>query len=715
MKSESSVAPSVGLMLVFVVAVSYAQDAKTDYNYTANFGQYNTYSSKKVQTNDQVPGGRIRAEANYAIAAKGWSLIPSGVGSDVSADEATQNRQTLGWFDNGFGAGRRWEGFAGGFGEAATSVDIYKARNFVNDLVDSKTEKFIERSSLSDTPSSRANMLLYSGAAAQIATSASLATPVPPVAKPCPRRFKEGKVVHNPPSLFSSNGVLTVRFSYEHSVDSDDMELLCFMTPEGLQDPTLHLKPGDHLVITITNNTPSTPAFMPLLDPPNCGNPQPTQSSVNIHYHGTNISPACHQDNVVRTVINSGESFQYDVAFPSNEPSGLYWYHPHIHMLAEHDVQAGATGAIIVEGIENQQPAVSGLKERILVVRDQPVPGAPTAVGNIPSFDLTLNYTTITSPTSPDSSDFVPPILKMHSKETEFWRISNSAADVNLDIQYVFDGVPQTMKLVALDGVPVNSQDGTQPGGLIEITHFLLPTASRMEVIVGGPPSSVKLAQLITRRVYSGPGGLYNNPQRPLLTVQSVGNGNGDDDDNDNIPTSTGMSTTQQRFSGLGSAPVAVERTVFFNENVTVTPPQFFMDVQGKPEHLFDPNDPPDVIATQGTVEEWTVENHTAEIHEFHIHQIHFLVESQNNFELNGSEQEVVDNGQYLDTIQVPFWDQNPDHPFPSVTLRMDFRGRDVGDFVFHCHILSHEDLGMMNIIRVQPRPSPPNPGDEEQ
>ena len=142
---------------------------------------------------------------------------------------------------------------------------------------------------------------------------------------------------------------------------------------------------------------------------------------------------------------------------------------------------------------------------------------------------------------------------------------------------------------------------------------------------------------------------------------------------------------------------------VFFNENVNETPPQFFMDVQGKPEHVFDPNAPPDIVATQGTVEEWTVENHTPETHTFHIHQIHFLVESQNNFEVNGSEQVSSDNGQYLDTIQVPFWDQNPNHPYPSVTLRMDFRGNDIGDFVFHCHILSHEDLGMMNIIRVIP------------
>ena len=35
----------------------------------------------------------------------------------------------------------------------------------------------------------------------------------------------------------------------------------------------------------------------------------------------------------------------------------------------------------------------------------------------------------------------------------------------------------------------------------------------------------------------------------------------------------------------------------------------------------------------------------------------------------------------------------------------MDFRGPDVGDFVYHCHILDHEDNGMMAIIRVLPEP----------
>lgn len=107
-------------------------------------------------------------------------------------------------------------------------------------------------------------------------------------------------------------------------------------------------------------------------------------------------------------------------------------------------------------------------------------------------------------------------------------------------------------------------------------------------------------------------------------------------------------------------------------------------------------------MSTQGTVEQWTIQNRTGENHEFHFHQVHFLVKSQDNFETNGSVQSPALTGQYLDMIQVPYWDGNPRHPFPSVTALIDFRGKDIGDFVFHCHILNHEDMGMMNIIQVK-------------
>jgi FtsP/CotA-like multicopper oxidase with cupredoxin domain len=552
--------------------------------------------------------------------------------------------------------------------------------------------------------------------AAQTTTTTSPLSPVPPVANPCPR-FPAGSVVHNPPALFGSNGVLEVRFSYQQRVDSDGRQLFCFMTPDGLEDPTLHLKPGDHLILTITNNAPNPVVpppgmmFMPMstLNPPNCGDAQPTTSSINIHYHGTNVSPVCHQDNVLRTVVNPGQTFQYDVAFPSNEPSGLYWYHPHIHMLATQETQGGATGAIVIEGVENQQPAVSGLRQRILILRDQPPGNFTTAIGNVPNFDLSLNFILISSPTDPDANNFVPALLNMRSGEKEFWRVVNSSADGVLDLQYVFDGVPQTLQLVSVDGVPLNSQDGAGLGKLIPVTHFVLSPASRVEFIVSPPSPQVRLAQLITLRVNGGPY-FFNLPQRPLATVQLPG-GSGEDKGEDKgedrgksrderIGEFTAKSTTQQRFAGLQTAPVAMTRALYFDE---VPLKEYYMVVEGQPESLFDPNAPPAIVATQGTVEEWTVENRTPENHAFHIHQIHFLVESQDNFEVNGSPQAPVTTGQYLDTVQVPFWDQNPNHPYPSVKLRLDFRGPDIGDFVFHCHILSHEDLGMMAIVRVQP------------
>jgi FtsP/CotA-like multicopper oxidase with cupredoxin domain len=108
---------------------------------------------------------------------------------------------------------------------------------------------------------------------------------------------------------------------------------------------------------------------------------------------------------------------------------------------------------------------------------------------------------------------------------------------------------------------------------------------------------------------------------------------------------------------------------------------------------------PPAIVTHVGAVEQWTIQNRTKESHEFHIHQIHFLVEAQDNFGKFPPAPGIT--GQYLDTIDMPAWDGKS--AYPSVRLRMDFRGDIAGTFVFHCHILSHEDKGMMNVIQVLP------------
>ncbi|HEY2499132.1 MAG TPA: multicopper oxidase domain-containing protein [Candidatus Angelobacter sp.] len=531
---------------------------------------------------------------------------------------------------------------------------------------------------------------------------ASAQTAVAPVANPCPR-LAPGSVVHNPPSLFSSKGVLVVNFSYQTTTDADGRQLFCFMTPDGKQNPTLHVRPGDHLIVNVTNNVPASGGMtMAMSSTDQCGDSVMTATSMNIHYHGTNTSPICHQDEVIHTIINSGQSFQYNLAFPTDEPSGLYWYHPHIHGIAEAAVLGGASGAIVVEGLENIQPAVAGLRQRILVLRDQIVAGDASPGGDVPSWDLTLNNIPIAYPA------LKPAIMKMRNGESQLWRFTNSSADSLVDLQVVYDGVPQTLKIVALDGVPTGSQEGSRQGTIVPANHILVPTAGRAEFIVTAPSSTVKTAVFMTRSIDTGPSG-DNDTQRTLATIQTVGPDTSAD--SDGVVPAVNAAPGVQRFECLKTATVNTKRKLYFSEVISnpadpSSPTDFFITVEGATPVKFDPANPPAIVTTQGQVEDWIIENRATENHEFHFHQIHFLVLSQNNFQVNGSKPQADVAGQFMDMVQIPYWDGNPKHPYPSMTVRMDFRGPDIGDFVYHCHILGHEDNGMMAVIRVLPAAS---------
>jgi FtsP/CotA-like multicopper oxidase with cupredoxin domain len=292
-------------------------------------------------------------------------------------------------------------------------------------------------------------------------------------------------------------------------------------------------------------------------------------------------------------------------------------------------------------------------------------------------------------------------------EETQFWRVTNSTADTILDLQVLYDGVPQPLQIVGIDAVPVNSQDGAQPGDLIPVTHFLLPTGSRVEFLLKAPSSRVTVAQLVTNNINTGPQGDCD-PTRPISNIALTQHDGGDErSEHDKVGEFTTSSTSQQRFGGLSSVPVSTTRVFQFSVNDETN--QFFITQvsAGQQPMVFDANQPPAVVTTQGSVEKWIIQNVSQESHDFHLHQIHFKVLSQENFKINGTTQAPAIDGQFLDVIDLPPWDnvKNPNGPYPQVELLMDFRGLDIGDFVYHCHILNHEDLGMMGIIQVKPKP----------
>jgi Domain of unknown function (DUF4136) len=155
MNVQRSLYASVGVALLLATA-SFAEQVKTDYDHSADFSQYKTYSWEKVQTPDPLWVGRTKDAVNAALAAKGWTQVDSGGQVAIVAVEMTKNQQTLNTFYDGFGGGWGWRRFGGGgFGEATTTTDTYKVGTLVVDLFDASSKKLVWRGSASDTLSDK--------------------------------------------------------------------------------------------------------------------------------------------------------------------------------------------------------------------------------------------------------------------------------------------------------------------------------------------------------------------------------------------------------------------------------------------------------------------------------------------------------------------------------------------------------------------------------
>ena len=537
----------------------------------------------------------------------------------------------------------------------------------------------------------------------------------------CPRGAVGG-AVPEPAELHSHDGALKVEFSFRTMVDAAGLTRYCYITKDGLQSPTLRLKPGDQLTLSLRNELPASSASSGhqhamaarSAEMHDCAGGAMTAVSTNLHFHGLLIPPVCHQDDTLKTLIQpSDPPFEYSVKIPADQPPGLYWYHPHVHGFNKAQVLGGASGALIVEGIETVNDAVSGLPERVLVIRDQELvhpDAAPVQTDNMPApqvlrdaegdilntgtgsgkpaKDLSINFVPVAYPR------YQPAVIAMKPGERQLWRVLNASAITYLDLQVLFNDRAQQAGVVALDGVPVN-ENGNRDQKVVWKGHMLVPPAGRVEFIVKAPKEGIR-ASLVTRSVDSGPAG-ENDPTRPLATIVARTDA---PEPHAQLPTSP-TSLAVANVAPLRDITPAHERKLYFTENPQDpknpnSPTQFFLTVEGKTPVLFDPNaTEPNITVKQGDVEDWVIENRTTELHDFHIHQTHFQL-----LQWNGVP---VDEPYLRDTVNVAYWDGHSP-VYPSVKLRMDFRDPNlIGTFVYHCHLLEHEDGGMMGTIRVEP------------
>ena len=233
--------------------------------------------------------------------------------------------------------------------------------------------------------------------------------------------------------LRSENGVLAVDLAFRSDVDAHGRVRYCYIYRDGVESPNLRLHPGDLLILRLNHDL-----MPPVLRLRQRATRIPLRgtyrersvrrstmnaTSTNLHFHGLTVPPTCHQDDVLHTSVQPADApFEYRVRIPMDQPPGLYWYHPHLHGFTRAQVVGGASGALIVEGMERANGQVSGLPERVFVIRDEDLlnPGAapsanarsaPPAIldrdgdarntgdgSGIPAKDLSLNFVSVPYP-----------------------------------------------------------------------------------------------------------------------------------------------------------------------------------------------------------------------------------------------------------------------------------------------------------------------------
>lgn len=444
--------------------------------------------------------------------------------------------------------------------------------------------------------------------------------------------------------------------------------------------PTIRIWPGDEIRVKLINQLPA-------------GSQAP--NLVNLHFHGLEVSPSPPSDDAMRLAA-PGESVIYDLHVSPRQPPGLYWYHPHAHGQTYWQITSGMSGAIVVEGLQRHLPALAALRERIILLRNVQSPpdydGLPIAARPEPlrssiiagrkragRFTLVDDDDAMGQPCSPipgmtvTANGSARPSIGIDPGEWELFRVVNASAGRYFDL--AVDGEP--LELVALDGFPLDTFSGSLP--VQTVSHVVIAPAGRAEFLVRGASHPTVMR---SRCYVSGEAG-DRDPEVVLADLRGDGKAPA------GATAAPDLHRTVPSVSGgrnVGLPPVAANRRIVFTENID----GFY--INGRRYRM---DDSPAVVARAGSVERWTLINRTDEVHDFHIHQVHFAVES-----VNGQAARPL---HWVDTVTVPPMRYTHTAGTPgTATVLMDFRDPIIrGTFVFHCHILDHEDGGMMATIRV--------------
>jgi FtsP/CotA-like multicopper oxidase with cupredoxin domain len=449
----------------------------------------------------------------------------------------------------------------------------------------------------------------------------------------------------------SQNGVASFTLYAALSADGRD----AFFCKGQSVPPVIRISPGDTLKIDYVND-------LPVHSKESCA-VSPCMDMTNLHFHGLEISPQAPQDNVIDMMAMPGDTLHYVVEIPAAHPPGLFWYHTHPHGESHRQALDGMSGGIVIEGMERYVPELRNLREQVLVVRGESIEGARDATAllrRVEAQDPSRGSEHEATDRIFTVNGEVRPVISINPGERQFWRIVNASADRYIDLQ--LDG--QKFEIVALDGMPLAYHNPKNPIRIVE--HALVPPAGRLEAIVTGPAASAH-AMLRSRCVDTGPDG-DPNPAMVLADLR---------------PGSSASLVKQEVNRDLRPPEYKQVDLRAFEASQPDFVVSFTEDKNGFyiNDQKYAPESAPMTRVRVGSYQHWRILNKTRELHPMHIHQVHFLAYAENGAPL--------EHPAWLDTVNVPTGG--------SVDVIMDFTDPVIrGMSLFHCHLLNHEDKGMM-------------------
>ncbi|TFC17645.1 multicopper oxidase family protein [Cryobacterium algoritolerans] len=379
----------------------------------------------------------------------------------------------------------------------------------------------------------------------------------------------------------------------------------------------------------------------------------------NLHTHGLHVSPEGKSDNPF-VMIEPGDSFDYEFRLPADHPPGLYWYHPHHHGVVAAQVFGGLYGAIVVE----DPLPIPVTRERVLVVSDLTL----NAEGS-------LARATVAERMHGREGELVlvngqlNPAVDIRSGERERWRIVNACVSRYLRLR--LDG--QELRLLGLDS--------GRFGKPKKVDEVLLAPGNRADLLVTATEGVAALRAVPYDRgddgMMGGSGG--SSPSEVTLATVTVADAGSGGNANALAPI-----PRQATPPDLRGATVTARREFVFEMGMggMMGGGGMGFTINGRE---FD-GARVDTTVQGGSVEEWTLTNASRMDHPLHLHVWPMQV-----IERAGR---AVDSVLWQDVINVP--------ARSVVLVRIAFTGF-TGKTVYHCHILDHEDNGMMGVIDVRP------------